>query len=137
LDASLELEDHARIDFDSNHSLGDLQELHREVTRPGADLQDDVGGFEAGLLDDALHDEGILQDVLPFGLLELDAPDAGMPQRFGLPDLATGHGHGSRSSTGLAEDLGAGSGDGGARSSQKTKKEGTELGFSLSVSYLS
>ena len=64
---------HSRVQLDGHHLLGLFQQLHGQVTRSGPNLQDDIRGLEARLVHDRLHHQGILQNVLALGLVELDA----------------------------------------------------------------
>jgi hypothetical protein len=72
-DAPPELEDHPRVDLDGHDGLGALEQAQRQVPGAGPDLEDDVGGLDARFLDDGVDDRGVLEDVLPSGLEELDA----------------------------------------------------------------
>eukprot|EP00982_Pelagococcus_subviridis_P000018 212-Pelagococcus_subviridis.AAC.3 len=72
-DAALELDDHARVELDRDDFLRRLEEAHREVPGPRADLEDDVRGLDPALLDDGVDDHRVLEDVLPVALQELNA----------------------------------------------------------------
>lgn len=99
LEPAVELEDHARVELDGDDGLGNLEELLGEIPGTRADLKDDVGGFDAGLLDDGLDQHGVLQDMLALRFLEGDA--AAPPlllRRLLMPlllDLAARHGRAS------------------------------------------
>ena len=69
----LKLQHHARVELHRDHLFHALQELHGQITGTRTDFKDDVGGLEARLVDDGLHDERVLEDVLTFRLVELDA----------------------------------------------------------------
>ena len=72
-DAAAELEDHARVDLDGDDGPRALEQPQRQVPRARPYLEDDVGGFHPGLVDDGVDDGRVLEDVLPPGLEELDA----------------------------------------------------------------
>lgn len=59
-----ELGGHARIHFDDRDLFRLLQNAHRQITRTRTDFQHRVGGFEGGLVDDALGHERVLEDML-------------------------------------------------------------------------
>ncbi len=63
---------HARVDLDGDDALGHLQKLHCQVACAGPHLQHHVGALDAGLVHDGLHHQRVLQNVLPFALVELD-----------------------------------------------------------------
>lgn len=90
LEPAIELENHARVELDGDDRLGDLQELLGEVPSAGSDLEDDVGRLDPGLVDDGLHQHGVLQDVLPLRLLEGNAAAPPMLVAL-LLDLAARH----------------------------------------------
>ena len=64
---------HPVVHLNSNHPPRPLQQLHGQVARARADLQHDIRGLDACLVDDGLDHQGVLQDVLPLALQELDA----------------------------------------------------------------
>ena len=64
---------HARVHLDGYDALGHLQQLHRQVACTRPNLQDDIGALDAGFVNDGLHHQRVLQDMLPFALVKLDA----------------------------------------------------------------
>ena len=70
LEATLELENHSRIDFDGDNSFRRIKQLFREISCSGSDLEDDVRGFYARLLHDGVDQHGVLQNVLTLRFLE-------------------------------------------------------------------
>jgi hypothetical protein len=73
LEPSVELEHHARVELDGDDGLDSgLEEALGKVARSRTDLENGVGGLEAGLGDYGVHQRRITQDMLPLGLLERD-----------------------------------------------------------------
>lgn len=64
---------HAGVQLHGHHFFRAFQQLHGQVARAGPNFQDHIGGLEPGLVDDGLHHQRVFQDVLAFGLVELDA----------------------------------------------------------------
>lgn len=99
LEPATELENHPRVELDSDNGLdAGLEQPPGEISRSGSDLEDGVGGLEAGLGDDGVHQRWVPQDVLALGLLERDPtlqPRAAAPAAAAMAlllDLAAGHG---------------------------------------------
>lgn len=100
LETAVELEHHAWVELDGDDGLdAGLDQALGEVPRAGPDLEDGVGGLEAGLGDDGVNQRRVPQDVLPLGLLERDPalqPRATAASRASavplLLDLAARHG---------------------------------------------
>lgn len=65
LKTALELENHTRVKLDSDDHLASFQKLFGEITSAGTNLKNDIGALDAGFLDDALHKQRVLQNVLP------------------------------------------------------------------------
>jgi hypothetical protein len=67
------LEHHARVELDGDDGLDSgLEEALGKVARSKPDLENSVGGLEAGLGDYGVHQRRITQDMVPLGLLERD-----------------------------------------------------------------
>lgn len=71
-DALRDLAGHARVELDGDQPLGLLEDAHADVAGSGADLEDSVGGFQVGLVDDGVGDAGVLEDVLADVGVELE-----------------------------------------------------------------
>lgn len=65
LEPPAELEHHAGVEHEGDDGLGRLDELPGEVPGAKSDLEHDVGGLDAGLLDDGLDEHGVIQHMLP------------------------------------------------------------------------
>ena len=99
LEPAAQLENHPRVELDGDNGLdAGLEQPLGEISRSGPDLEDGVGGLEAGLGDDGVHQRRVPQDVLALGLLERDpalqprAAAAATSAVSLLLDLAAGHG---------------------------------------------
>ena len=95
LEPAAQLENHPRVELDGDNGLdAGLEQPLGEISRSGPDLEDGVGGLEAGLGDDGVHERRVPQDVLALGLLERDptlqpratAPAAAGDERDGSGD---------------------------------------------------
>ena len=69
--------DHPRIDLDGDHAAGGVEEFDGEVAGAGADLEDGVGGEDAGFADDGVENTGISEYVLASALVELELAEFG------------------------------------------------------------
>ena len=56
---------HARVQLHGDHFLCLLEDLDRQVARPGADFQHDVALLDVGFVDDGLGHARVLEHVLP------------------------------------------------------------------------
>lgn len=99
LEAATELENHPWVELDGDDGLdAGLEQLLGEIPCTGPDLEDGVGGLEAGLGDDAVHQRRVPQDMLALGLLERDPalqPGAAAASTAAVPfllDLSARHG---------------------------------------------
>ena len=72
MDTLSNLGNHASIDFDSNELLPSLQEGCSQVTRPWTNLQHYVSWLDCRFLDDLLHDERVLEDMLTERFVKLE-----------------------------------------------------------------
>lgn len=64
LDTLAQLGGHARIHLDDGGLLGLFQDADRKVTGTGTNLEHHVCWLEVGLVDDALRDKRVLENVL-------------------------------------------------------------------------
>ena len=61
---------HTSIDFDSNNFFAPFQERCCQITRTGSNFQHDICRLDRRFLNDLLHHEWILQNMLTEGLVE-------------------------------------------------------------------